>query len=235
MELLHLTLVTYNIHHAAGMDRRVDLERIADVIRDTGAHIACLQEVDCHVVRSRRANQPRELGRMLGMTPLYHPTLRWPMGQRYGNLLLTSLPMTASTTHALPGRGEPRGLIEAHLETDAGPIAVFCTHWGLPEPDRVVQACRTAEILQAVTVPLLFAGDLNEGPEGPDHQILRELGLSSLGPASGTFPAPEPVATIDHVYGSAEWRVREAYTVPSLASDHRPVVVDLTLQPAPSS
>lgn len=231
MQPPRLTLITYNIHHAAGMDRRVDLPRIATVIRDTGADVACVQEVDCHVVRSRRAHQPNELARLLDMSQVYYPTLRWPLGQRYGILTLSRFPIVSSEAHALPGRGERRGLLETRLETPFGPIAVFCTHWGLPEHDREVQARRTVEILQGVDVPLLFAGDLNEGREGPNHAVLREAGLTALAPSEHTFPSPDPTATIDHIYGSHHWSAREAYVVPSLASDHRPVVADLTLEP----
>jgi endonuclease/exonuclease/phosphatase family metal-dependent hydrolase len=58
---------------------------------------------------------------------------------------------------------------------------------------------------------------------------LHRAGLARLGPDEGTYPADEPTAIIDHVYGTPGWAVREVYTIPSLASDHRPVVMDLLL------
>ena len=38
--------MSYNIHHGEGIDRRLDLERIAAVIADSGADIVALQELD---------------------------------------------------------------------------------------------------------------------------------------------------------------------------------------------
>ncbi len=40
-----LTVVSYNIHRARGLDNRVDVGRIADVLRQTGADVVGLQEV----------------------------------------------------------------------------------------------------------------------------------------------------------------------------------------------
>ena len=40
-----LTVVSYNIHRARSLDNRVDVGRIADVLRETGADVVGLQEV----------------------------------------------------------------------------------------------------------------------------------------------------------------------------------------------
>ena len=40
--------MTYNIHHGKGIDKVVDLKRIADVITQSGAEIIGLNEVDIH-------------------------------------------------------------------------------------------------------------------------------------------------------------------------------------------
>ena len=45
-----LRIITYNIHHGEGIDDVYDLDRIAAVIRDSGADIATLQEVDRHLL-----------------------------------------------------------------------------------------------------------------------------------------------------------------------------------------
>jgi hypothetical protein len=39
-------VASYNIHHGRGMDDRVDLERIAAVLRQLNADVIALQEVD---------------------------------------------------------------------------------------------------------------------------------------------------------------------------------------------
>lgn len=42
----HLRVLSYNIHHAEGVDQKLDLERIANVILSVKPDIVALQEVD---------------------------------------------------------------------------------------------------------------------------------------------------------------------------------------------
>lgn len=222
-----LTLVTWNIHHGAGMDRRVSIPRVSGVLTDVEADVACLQEVDCRVVRSRRSHQPRLLAKALGMKAVYGPTLKWPLGARYGNLALTRLPLIAAHTHSLPLGEEQRGIVEMHVQAPFGPIAVFSTHWGLTDDERVEQAEATVRFIKRSKLPALLAGDLNEDSSGRAHAILTAAGLTRLGTSEPTYPSDDPADCIDHVYGTPHWHAEETYTIPSLASDHRPVVVEL--------
>ena len=64
-------LMTYNLHHGEGMDGRVDLERIAEIIRREGADIVALQEVDRGVARTARRDLSGELAALTGMTCLF--------------------------------------------------------------------------------------------------------------------------------------------------------------------
>ena len=52
-----MTALTYNIHHGEGVDGRLDLERIADVIRSSGADVVFLQEVDRGTQRAGGVDQ----------------------------------------------------------------------------------------------------------------------------------------------------------------------------------
>lgn len=222
-----VTLTTYNIHHAAGMDKKVDVPRIASVLKDAGAQIVCLQEVDDRVVRSGLKRQPRELAKLLDMEPAYGPTLHWPVGARYGNAILSALPILSTQEHLLPGKEEQRGLLETRLQTPAGPIAVFCTHLGLTAEDRASQTDRIMEILGACDVPALLAGDFNEEADGPTHATLRNAGLVLLSPDEPTFPSTGPNRRIDFVYGTSQWKSLGGRVLASLASDHCAVAVDL--------
>ena len=51
-----LRVMTYNIHHAEGLDGKVDLERIANVIRQSNADVIALQEVDKNTGQIGRAH-----------------------------------------------------------------------------------------------------------------------------------------------------------------------------------
>ena len=58
-----MRVVTYNIRFGWGLDGRVDLERIADGVRD--ADIIALQEVERFWLRSGMTDQPAELATLL--------------------------------------------------------------------------------------------------------------------------------------------------------------------------
>lgn len=75
-----LRVFCYNIRHGEGLDGKVDLGRIAQLIRDSGAHVAALQEVDRNMGRTQRVDLAKELARQLGWTAYFSPT----SGQRMG-------------------------------------------------------------------------------------------------------------------------------------------------------
>ena len=62
-----LRVMTWNIRHGEGLDGRVDLERIAAVIRASGADLVGLQEVDRGVRRTGGVDMPAELARLTGL------------------------------------------------------------------------------------------------------------------------------------------------------------------------
>ena len=114
--------MSYNIHHGRGVDDRLDLARIAAVIRGAGADIVGLQEVDRHWgERSDFADQAAELARDLAMHVVYGVNLDLdplsPGGPRrqYGNAILSDAPIRGWRNTLLPRTGEleQRGLLEA--------------------------------------------------------------------------------------------------------------------------
>ena len=60
-------VLTYNIRHGQGMDGRVDLSRVADVIRRLEPDVVALQEVDQATTRAGGVDQAAELGRLTGL------------------------------------------------------------------------------------------------------------------------------------------------------------------------
>src|SRR5688500_17886050 len=60
-------VLSYNIHHGEGTDGNIDLQRIAEVIKESKAEIVGLQEVDKGVERTTRRNFPKELAKLIGM------------------------------------------------------------------------------------------------------------------------------------------------------------------------
>ena len=57
---LRLRVMSYNIHHGEGMDGKVDLPRLAGVIRAESPDLVSLQEVDQKTERTGKVDQPAE-------------------------------------------------------------------------------------------------------------------------------------------------------------------------------
>ena len=62
-----MRLMSYNIRHCAGADKRVDVPRIAEVIKREKPDFVGLNEVDRCVTRSHGIDIPKELGALTGL------------------------------------------------------------------------------------------------------------------------------------------------------------------------
>ena len=96
-----------------------------------------------------------------------------PVAGEFGNALVSRFRLRHSDIHAMPSGKEPRTVMEAHLETEAGLVAVFTTHWGLDDGERSNQARECVRRVEAFGGAALLLGDLNEEPDGPSIAILR--------------------------------------------------------------
>jgi len=85
-------VMTYNIHHGEGLDGKVDLQRIADLIKREQADIVALQEVDKGVERTARRDCPGELAALTGMSCVFSNNYHYQGGE-YGNAVLTRFPV----------------------------------------------------------------------------------------------------------------------------------------------
>ena len=71
----------------------------------------------------------------------------------------------------------------------------------------------------------LLAGDFNATPNDASMTLLRDSGLfSGVFDGPPTFPADNPVRTIDFILGPSVWEVLEHRVIQSDSSDHLPVV-----------
>src|SRR5712664_4245268 len=89
---IKLRVMTYNIHVGVGMDKRLDLQRIADVINQEHPDLVGLQEVDRGVKRTQGVDEIAELARMTGMEYAFAHNLDYQGGQ-YGVAILSRFPI----------------------------------------------------------------------------------------------------------------------------------------------
>jgi endonuclease/exonuclease/phosphatase family metal-dependent hydrolase len=94
-----LRVMTYNIHVGVGMDKKLDLPRIAGVINAQHPDLVGLQEVDRGVTRTQRIDEIAELAKLTRMDYAFAFNLRYQGGQ-YGVAILSSFPIRA-TDHRL--------------------------------------------------------------------------------------------------------------------------------------
>jgi endonuclease/exonuclease/phosphatase family metal-dependent hydrolase len=131
----------------------------------------------------------------------------------------------------------PRGALMATLGRGDARLLAVSTHLGLHPRERLADARALAGLVEDAGTPTVAGGDLNERPDGRAvgflSERLRDAWLLG-GDADGeTFPADRPTARIDYLFVS-EGIVVERVLVPPAsdvreASDHRPLVAELTL------
>lgn len=234
---VRLNVMSYNIHVGIGMDKKLDLARIAEVIKRQRIDIVGLQEVDRGVERTGRVDEVTELARLTGMDYAFAHNLDYQGGQ-YGVAVLSRFPIRAIDHRRYANRRERerRGFIRVEIEVGGRRLNFVTTHLDYQfEDGRVFETEQLLRALADVRGPLLVVGDFNEEPPGGSYGMMLKAGFADAWAqdmAAGlTYPADKPTKRIDYVFyrGLGE-DVRAAATVPdTLASDHRPLVVQLRL------
>ncbi|MCH7863440.1 MAG: oligosaccharide flippase family protein [Proteobacteria bacterium] len=145
-------ILAYNIRHGEGMDRELDLERVAAVIRGARPDIVALQEVDRNVSRTGRVDQAARLGDLTGMDHAFGAFMEYQGGE-YGMAILSRWPIVASVNHELPGGTEPRSTLAARIRLPggAGEVIVSGVHLYRTEGQRFSQAREIVDIFEQVS------------------------------------------------------------------------------------
>jgi len=242
-------LLTYNVHRCEGVDRRVDVGRIAAVIAEHEPDIVCLQELDVGRARTGYVDQARSIADRLSMSYHFHPAMRVE-AELYGDAILTHLPERLMRSGPLPSvrgvpRLEPRGALWAAIDLGDATLNVINTHLGLvPREQRLQAAALVGEQWLGhpeCTGPTLLTGDFNATSVTRPYQTLarrladcqRSLGLR---PSVKTFPSSFPAIRIDHCFTSPEvvvTAVKAPFSpLARMASDHLPLIVDFEIRPS---
>lgn len=238
-------VLVYNVHAGWDPHGEVNLERVAALIREVGADVVLLQEVDRHTTRSGHVDQIGRLATLTGMHSAFGRTLDYQGGE-YGIAILSRWAVVRDTLIPLPvqppqeragGSYEPRGALYAVLRRPGGDVHVLNTHLDPSRDDHYrMQEIRTvAAIASAARAEgrVLVGGDLNAEPGSAVVEYIRGQGwrdaFALCGDGAGlTYPWDTPVKRIDYLLLSNGWSCREARVLESDASDHRPVFFRLT-------
>ncbi len=230
-------VMTYNIHHAEGLDKRIDLQRIAAVIKAEKADIVALQEVDKGTERTGRRDFPAELAALTGMTCIFSNNYSFQGGE-YGNAVLTRFPVNSSTNRLLKmtPKNEPRGILQVVMDVEGRPLVFMATHLDAKQDDgeRVQSTGEIRELMENYKgMPIIICGDFNDTPNSRTCRRLSEMLVDSWAAAGSgegfTIPANKPKSRIDYIWISKGAPIvpRKVWVPVTEASDHRPVAAEL--------
>ncbi len=230
-----IRVLAYNIHHGEGMDDSLDLDRIAALIREVDPDLVALQEVDSAAGRTGRVDQATELGRLTGLNSVFGAFMPYD-GGAYGMAVLSRWQIVESANLRLPDGEEPRTSLAVAVEVPNSKrkLRFVGIHFYRTEDERLAQAQTLEQALGNDTVPTILAGDFNSTP-GSEVMGHLEIGWKVLakGEDNFTFSSFDPEREIDFVLVrpvSVFQVIRQDVLDEPVASDHRPVLVDLVIR-----
>lgn len=223
-------LMSYNIHHAKGMDNKIDVERIGRLIMNVNPEVVGLQEVDSVMVRSGNIDILQLLAAQTGM----HATFGYSIlhdGGKYGNGMLTKEKPLAVKKIALPGAKEARTALIVELNR----YVVVNTHLSLTNEEQLESVKIITKAVEKYDKPVFLMGDLNATPDSEPMTYLQEKWQYLSNTKQLTSPSVNPRSTIDYVLGfTAKGQTYAKYRAhvidEQVASDHRPLFVDIRLK-----
>lgn len=245
---LTIRVMTWNIHHAEGMDQKIDVDRIGQFIKEEKADIVALQAVDRGMERSKKIDIITKLADITGMTYAFGKTSH-DQGGESGNAFLTRFPIfeERNVLFTAQGETEQRGVLLLILGVMGEEIVIANTHFGSEGNDssRVTAVSDLKSIMKMYSSrPTILCGDFGDIPSSRVVTQLKEEYLDAW-EASGTwegftFPSDVPKKRIDYMFTNSlhthdstltavHLRPLSAHVVRSLASDHRPLVVEFDL------
>lgn len=225
-----LSVMTYNIQGQAARLRADHIERIARLIEEVQPDVVGLQEVHRGGWQARSQDQAAELERRTGMHLAFGHAFG-AAGHEFGNAVLTRGSILESRVHRLPGRGEPRSLLECSLDIRGARLDFCVTHlaaWGpLGARTRARQATEVARIVESLQGPVVLTGDFNANPATPALRPLHQgpLMLSCFRGDEVTHGRTRQC--LDSILVDRRWRILHTEVRREGPSDHWPMIVQL--------
>jgi endonuclease/exonuclease/phosphatase family metal-dependent hydrolase len=229
-------VATWNVRHCWGLDDRIDVDRVIEICSSFDADVIALQELDNGLERSGHIDQAAAIAAGLDLKLFWVPAIQRGDAS-YGNALLSRTELGSTEILTLPpeeGR-EPRvagvGRLDDAGDGDDDPVWVAVTHLqhqrrGDPKPGHAIEQARglTATLAERSGSQIVL-GDLNVSPDEALEAVTAN-GFERVD-APPTFPVKRPRRLIDWILvRGVSWS--PATTVDTQASDHLPLIADIT-------
>jgi endonuclease/exonuclease/phosphatase family metal-dependent hydrolase len=225
------------------MDRRVRPDRIVSVLREFDADIIALQEVVSLEGGTPEEDQARFVAQELGFHFAFGEN-RIHKGGRYGNVVLTRLPIESHWNYDISAGGrEPRGCLRTDVQFGSDTLHIFNVHFGTRffEQRRQVRRLINEGIVtgRQLCGPRIVLGDFNEWLRGSVTSTLTahldKANVRRNLKRARTFPGRFPMFRLDNIYFERSLHLKRLYRHKSraalVASDHLPLIADLSISP----
>ena len=223
----HLSLLVTNV-----LMYNRDASRCLGIIRENQPDIVLAVETD-----------DWWLSQLAGLSKEYPHTCHAPLGNTYGMLVFSRLPLPAKDMKYLLEPGIPS--FHGRVRLRSGVLVNL--HFMHPKPPAPAESKtstrRDAELLvvgraiQHHDGPTIVAGDLNDVAWSHTSELFRRL-ARLLDPRVGrgllpTFHADYKLLRwpLDHVFHSAHFRLQAIRRLPHIGSDHYPIYIRLSYEP----
>ncbi len=234
---MQLKIMSYNVLHCElYKEKRIDFDRFAQVISDSGADMIGLNEVRGAGEREDYKAQAEILSEKTGFYHYFAKAIDVGGKNPYGNAILSRYPILHAETVAVPdpviriGSGfETRCLLKAEIDVPGG-LCVLVTHFGLhasEQKNAVKTVC--AHLGEGNTV---LMGDFNVTPDDRVLQPIRERmqdAADLFKKPLYSFPSDAPDRKIDYIFVSRSLRVTAADIPALIVSDHRPHIARIEI------
>lgn len=221
-----LRILTYNVRNGLGQDNKYDYERVAAVIRAVDPDVVAVQELDSVTIRNNGVDVLSVLSKKTHRHGVYGASIAF-QGGKYGIGILSKEKPLSKRFISLPGREEKRGLLIVEFKD----YYFACTHLSLTIEDQYEDVKIINRICTGLNKKVFLAGDFNSTEKSDPITEVKKNWIQLSGNQS-TFPSDNPIECIDFVFGLRRNDqnyvvVRQKVVDESMASDHRPVFVDV--------
>lgn len=232
----NVTVMSYNIHAMRGMDKAVDVDRIAKVINDQAPDVVGLQEVDQFTERSGKIDAIKILKEKTGMYGIFMRTFDYQGGE-FGNAMLSKYPIIEHKVFHLPARDNYEArlmMMIACVVENGDTVHFYNTHLDhhRQDSDRPIQVEAIKKIIENDHNKIIFTGDFNCQPGTESLNTIQSV-LTRCPSDIFTYSTEEPIWTIDHIFYTEDRGIRfKGFEViqEKMASDHYPIVAKFRIK-----
>ena len=207
-----IRVATFNIWHDAG-NWAARLPLLVQALREVDADVIALQEV-LEDANKGLPNQADTIARELGGYSA-HVVAADPPGapRRYGNAILTRLPVVEEASRKLEPLNDYRTALRVRVSADGRPVDIVVTHLAWQPEAGPVRAQQVADLMSWLPqdgAPLIVMGDFNAPLSDSGLAALTASRFLSALPVGATSSTLNPAKghaerVIDHIFAERRW------------------------------